>query len=151
VLPEGVEAGLVGGLAVALVFLARDAWLGSPLHTPSVLGALLFAGLDAAHEMRSDGGMAAAYNAVHFAAWVAFGFVGSWLLTRAEEEDRWRPLAVGVLTGALLLALVVGGTVGATPLGRTHLWAGAAAGLLAMGVFLAWRHPGVLGARRAGG
>jgi hypothetical protein len=52
VLPEGAEVGLIGGLAV--VFLARDLAAGHWLHTPSVLGTLLFYRPVAARE-GSDG------------------------------------------------------------------------------------------------
>jgi hypothetical protein len=47
-LPEGLEAGLVGAFAVVAVYLMRDVATGEPLNTPSVLGTLLFEGLDAA-------------------------------------------------------------------------------------------------------
>ncbi len=143
VLPEGIEAGLVGGLAVAAVFLAHDAWIGDPMRTPAVLGALLVAGAEAARTEAPAAGTAALYHAVHFFAWVALGFAASALVKRAERTGpRWLPL-VGALAAILPLAaldlLVQGAGVD-----RLHLWAGGLAGIAAMGLFLAWRHPGAV-------
>jgi hypothetical protein len=144
VLPEGLEAGLLGGLAVVLVYLVRDVWIGQPMHTPSVLGTLLLDGLEAARTVRFDGPAAIGYHAAHFAAWAALGFAASAVFALAEERPQlgWLPLAGLVL--ALLLLSVLDGLVGETLLARPHLWVGGIAGLAAMGAFLVWRHPDAL-------
>jgi lysylphosphatidylglycerol synthetase-like protein (DUF2156 family) len=143
VLPEGIEAGLIGGLAVAVVFFAHDAWLGDPMRTPAVLGTLLVSGAEVARTQPPADGTAALYHAVHFFAWVAFGFVASALVKRAERTgSRWLPLvgAVAALLPLAALDLLVQGA----GLDRLHLWAGGLGGIAAMGAFLAWRHPGAL-------
>ena len=48
VLPESIETGLVAASVVVAALLIRDASIGEPLHTPSVLGSLLFQGVEAA-------------------------------------------------------------------------------------------------------
>jgi hypothetical protein len=136
VLPEGLEAGLAGALAVALVFLARDLWIGEPLHTPTVLGVLILQGAEAARETRSAPGAAALYNAVHFAVWTAAGFVSAWA---AGRPQRGALIVVGMAW--VVSALLLDALVAETGLGRSHLWLGGVAGTAAMGAYLAWRHP----------
>jgi hypothetical protein len=149
VLPEGIEAGLVGGLAVAGVFLVRDAWLGDPMRTPALLGTLLVGGAEAARTAAPAAGSAALYHAVHFFAWIALGFAASAVMRRAERGGaRWLP-ALAVLVALLPLA-ALDLWVASAGIDRLHLWAGGLAGIAAMGVFLAWRHPGALRPTPAG-
>jgi hypothetical protein len=143
VLPEGVEAGLIGGLVVAAVFFVRDVWIGEALHTPSLLGTLLISGGDAVRARTPIAGAAALYHAFHFLAWVALGFAGSALMAHAERtRTRWLPLLAALL--ALVPLAVLDVYVRTAQLERMHLWLGGLAGILAMGAFLAWRHPGAL-------
>ena len=143
VLPEGVEAGLIGGLTVAAVFLVRDAWIAQPMHTPTVLGALLLSGPVAALSPDPVSGAAAAYHAFHFLAWIALGFAGSALMAHAERtRTRWLPPLAALL--ALVPLAVLDVFVRTAQLERMHLWLGGLAGILAMGAFLAWRHPGAV-------
>jgi len=143
VLPEGVEAGLVGGLAVAAVFFMRDLWIGEPLHTPAVLGTLLMSGAAALRSQGPVAGAAAFYHGFHFLAWVALGFAGSALMARAERtRTRWLPPLAGLL--ALVPLAVLDVFVRTAELERMHLWLGGLAGIAAMGAFLVWRHPGAV-------
>jgi hypothetical protein len=148
VLPEGIEAGLIGGLAVAGVFFLRDVWLGDPLHTPSLLGTLLLSGAAALRAQGPVAGAAALYHVFHFGAWVALGFAGSALMAWAERtRTRWLPPLAGLL--ALVPLAVLDVFVRTAQLARMHLWLGGLTGMVAMGAFLAWRHPGAVG--REGG
>lgn len=143
VLPEGVEAGLIGGLTVAAAFFVRDVWIGEPMHTPSVLGTLLMSGADAARARAPFAGTAALYHTVHFLAWVGLGFAGSALMAHAERtRTRWLPPLAALL--ALVPLAVLDVFVRNAQLERMHLWLGGLAGILAMGAFLAWRHPGAV-------
>jgi hypothetical protein len=143
VLPEGVEAGLVGGLAVAAVFFLRDVWLGEPLHTPAVLGTLLLSGAAALRSQGPFSGAAAFYHGFHFLAWVALGFAGSTLMAFAERtRTRWLPPLAALL--ALVPLAVLDVFVRTSELERMHLWLGGLTGVVAMGAFLAWRHPGAV-------
>ena len=142
-LPEGIEAGLIGGFTVVLVFLTHDLWDGEALHTPSVLGTLLVAGVEAVRAGPPVAGAAALYHVVHFFVWVALGFAGSATLAWSERRRAlWPPPAA-----ALLAVIALGGLdarLHGLGLERLHLMLGALAGLVAMGVFLAWRHPGAI-------
>jgi hypothetical protein len=144
VLPEGLEAGLIAGIAVAAVFFVRDAWIGEPFHTPSVLGTLLFEGFDAARDVRSSPAAAGGYHLVHFASWTLVGFLASYLARQVERGrgSRFLPFAAA---GALVLALLgIDALVIRTGLTRPHLWLGGLAGFCALTAYLAWRHPGAV-------
>jgi len=144
VLPEGIEAGLVGAVSVAAVFYVRDVWIGEPLRTPAVLGTLLMAGATAARTQAPVAGAAAVYNVFHFLAWTALGFAGSALMARAERtRAHWLPPVAALL--ALVPLGVLDVFVRDAQLERMHLWLGGLTGIVAMGAFLAWRHPGALG------
>ena len=143
VLPEGVEAGLIGALSVAAVFFVHDVWGGEPLHTPSLLGTLLISGAAAVRAQGPVAGAAALYHTFHFLAWIVLGFAGSALMAYAERtRTRWLPLLAGLL--ALVPLAVLDVYVRTAQLERMHLWVGGLVGILAMGAFLAWRHPGAL-------
>jgi hypothetical protein len=141
VLPEWLEAGLLGGLAVAVVFFVRDSWLGEPLHTASVLGTLLLDGAAAARQTTSAPGAAAIYNAVHFAIWVVLGLLGAQVARRAEDDEslRWMPVALMVVVVLGLAGLDA--IVRETGLTRSYLWLGGVTGLIVVAGFLGWRHP----------
>ena len=141
VLPSGIEAGLLGGAAVAIIFLVRDLLAGTPMQTPSVLGTLMLQGPEAARTVTSAAGAAIAYNAVHFAAWVLAGSFGIVLMRQVEASaSNWyRPwVAVCLLTAGCMLASARASAAG---LPRMHLWLGTLAGIAAMGWFLGWCHP----------
>jgi hypothetical protein len=143
VLPEWLEAGLVGACAVALLFFLLDSAAGDPLRTPAVLGTLVVRGF------RSDGtpvvpGAAVAYHFLHFAAWIGIGLVATRLVRRAEDRPtrRFGPLAGAAL---FLLALMLAdlGLAGSA-LGRGRIALGGLVGVAAVAGFLLWRHPGAL-------
>jgi hypothetical protein len=141
VLPSGIEAGLLGGAAVAVVFLARDLLVGYPMQTPSVLGTLMLHGAEAAKAVTSAPGAAIAYNAAHFAAWVIAGSSGLQLMRQVEASaaNWYRPwIAASVLMVTCVLASASASAAG---LPQMHLWLGSVVGLVVMGWFLGWRHP----------
>jgi hypothetical protein len=146
VLPSGIEAGLVGGLAVIVVFFVRELLAGAPMQTPEMLGTLMFDGPEAARAAVTASGAAAAYNAVHFALWVLTGALGSVLMRQVEAARRnWYRPCLGVAVLILLSGLA---SMRAAAAGLTMLWIlpGMLVGIAAMGAFLCWRYP--LAARR---
>ena len=140
-LPEGAEVGLIGGLAVVVVFLARDLTAGHWLHTPSVLGTLLFYGPEAAREVVSAPGIAAVYNLIHFALWMVVGVVAVAAVKRAEVDPRMRFVPWAALAGIVVVFIVLDVWVRETGLGRTHLWSGGLIAATTVAALLAWRHP----------
>lgn len=144
VLPEGLEAGLVGAGTVVLVFLLRDLGAGNWLHTPTVLGTLLLRGPEEARTVVSDPGIAVVYNLIHFGIWIAIGFAGSALMKLAERRPEMRFLPLFLLAGMIALCFALDAEVRETALGRAHLWIGGLTSAAAVTAYLLWRHPGVL-------
>jgi len=141
VLPSGIEAGLVAGLAVVAVFLIQDIAQGAPIRTPSILGTFFIEGVEAAHNVRFAPGAAIAYNVIHFSIWITIGAMGALSMHRVEREvSSWYLPWIGL---AVLLAACFGLDALMTNSGlpRQHAWLGALSGVFALAGFLSWRYP----------
>ena len=148
VLQDGLFAGLIGGLGMIAIYFLYDVATASPLRTPTVLGTLLFQGVEAARSARPELAVAIAYNGIHVLAWLAAGMLCAYLVQLVEHHPRsWYLVFVGAAFVALA-AFLLDAAVNVTGLPRLHLWVGGFVGVSAMGAFLVWRHPAVL--RRAG-
>ena len=144
VVEDGVFAGMIGALLVALWFLALDAFAGHPLFTPSLLGAVLLHGVDPTQYSAVEPQNVAIYTALHFVAFILLGTLASYLFTLL---DRYPVMGIVLIflmvffeVGFFALDLALGGHL----MGRLHAWAVAVANLLAgvgMAGYLWWRHP----------
>lgn len=107
---RGLIAGVIGYVSIALVVGLSDAIHGrSFFHTVSLLGDWLFFGLyDAERVMIWPAGVIA-YNALHFATFIAFGLVSSWLAAMSERGPvyRYAAGALYLVIFAHLLSMVV--------------------------------------------
>lgn len=105
VLREGVVAGLVGAVVVALWFLAVDTIQGQPLRTPRLLGGAFL-------RFFWDGGpVVLKYTLLHGVAFVFFGIVASVLIAGAEREPMFVFALVILFTSFEVLffgAIVIG-------------------------------------------
>jgi len=147
ILLDGLFAGMIGAVIVALWFLVLDLAHGRPLWTPALLGNVLLHGASAAGQISVDTLNVAAYTAVHFLAFIAVGIVLSWLMSLFERF----PIMFFVLL-VMFLSLQVG-FLGLDTLLRAELmqklrpWTVVVANVLAaigMGYYLWRRHPSVL-------
>lgn len=86
VLREGIVAGLLGAIVVALWFLITDTVAGRPLETPAFLGHALFHGLRAPLPAEPAPGPILGYTIVHGLAFVAFGIVAAAVIAASERE-----------------------------------------------------------------
>jgi len=143
---EGVIAGCIAGLCVAVWFLIVDTIAGRPFHTPALLGAIAARTPDpiGAAEGPNRIALVALYTPIHFIACALFGIVVVFLLHRSQR----RP---SLLTLALLLFVAFeGGFTGLvamlsqTALGGLAWYQVAIGNLIAvvvMGWYLVRRHP----------
>jgi hypothetical protein len=144
---EGLVAGIIGALTVALWFLVVDVVQGRPLYTPTVLGTALFGRATAvgsydALPVSMD--MVLMFTWVHGLAFAAIGGVASRLLAMAERNPS---IGFGVLL--LFVVFEFGFTVTAmlfaAPVLKALTWpAVLVANLLAaaaMGGYFWLRHP----------
>ena len=144
---DGIIAGILGALAVALWFLIFDSARGRPFYTPSILGTALFgrgpslAPLEAT-PVSMD--MVLMFTWVHGLVFAALGGIAAWLLAVAERSPH-----VGF--GIILLFVVfeacftMAAYLLAAPILHALTWpAVVIANLLAAAVmagYLWWRHP----------
>jgi hypothetical protein len=146
---EGMIAGVVGALTIALWFLLLDTLSGKPLWTPTVLGTALFrggAGLTTPESVTVSTEMVLMFTWVHGLVFMALGGLIARLLGHVERHP-------GVGFGVLLLFVVVqfGFTVAATIFAAPVLrllspWSVLVANLLAAGAMTAYFrrcHPGL--------
>ncbi len=96
---EGVTAGLVGGVVVAIWFMCYDFAAGNSFHTPAILGAMVFGSASVTSGIHATLPLVLGYSILHFFAFVVFGLALAVLLAASE----WEPF---MLLGALLLLAV---------------------------------------------
>jgi hypothetical protein len=86
VLREGIVAGLIGAAVVALWFFVFDLFRGRPFLTPTLLGSLVFQGVNTPIGMEARIGPIVGYTILHGLAFVAFGIVAAALMAVSERE-----------------------------------------------------------------
>jgi hypothetical protein len=94
---EGIVAGVIGALAIALWFLLVDSLSGRPLYTPTVLGTALFkagAGLDTPENLTVSLDMVLMFTWMHGLVFIIIGGIASRLLGVAEHNPN---LGFGIL------------------------------------------------------
>ncbi|HEY6395311.1 MAG TPA: hypothetical protein VIX12_07840 [Candidatus Binataceae bacterium] len=96
VVREGVAAGLVGGIVVAVWFLGYDIASGEVFRTPAMLGAMIFRNSGFTDTVLTAPALIFGYTILHFLAFIAFGVVIAILLAASEWEP-FLALAVFVL------------------------------------------------------
>lgn len=83
---QGLFAGLIGYLTVAIVFAAVNLVMGrSPFHTAAVMGAALFYGVKDPAGVAIRPEYVIAFNGVHLLAFMAFGVAASALADLADR------------------------------------------------------------------
>jgi len=96
---EGVTAGLVGAVVVALWFMGYDLASGNSFHTPAILGAMVCQNANVTDGIKATLPLVLGYTILHFLAFVAFGVALAILLAASEWEQF---MALGAM---LLLAV----------------------------------------------
>src|SRR6202171_441980 len=96
---EGVTAGLVGAIVVALWFMGYDLASGNSFHTPAILGAMVFQNASVTDGIKATLPLVLGYTILYFFALVTFGVALAILLAASE----WEPF---MALGAMLLLAV---------------------------------------------
>src|SRR5688572_13465046 len=94
VVREGLIAGAIGGITVAIWFLAIDITQGRILFTPAALGSALFVGARSAAEVQITMPMVLGYSVIHIGAFLVAGFIASALISEAEKDP---PMLLGLI------------------------------------------------------
>jgi hypothetical protein len=145
ILLDGLFAGAIGAISVALWFLLLDALAGRPFFTPALLGTVLLHGGAAAGQGVTVTPLpVAAYTAFHFLAFLVAGTGFSWLMTLFERFP-----IVGFVLLVVFVCLQLGFfalnvALGAELVGQLRAWTVIVANLLAAGsmsLYLWKRHP----------
>ena len=142
---EGVIAGIIGGVVIAVWFFFVDLIAGHMLFTPSTLGRGLLSILGPVPASQSTAMLVVLYTIFHFGAFIVLGLVAALIVNLANREP-------SVLLGFVVLfaAIEVGfyAFVGllqqATPLGSLawyNVMIGNVIAASAMGAFLLRAHP----------
>jgi hypothetical protein len=143
---DGLFAGALGGLSVAVFFLIVDVLEGRPLFTPSLLGSVLFLRESAEAVTGVNIPMVFAYTGVHFAIFVTVGMAAAFMVSEFERNP-----PVGLVLLLLFICFEAGFfgiTVGIAPgvIGVLGAWLVGIANLLAAAAMAAyllwWSHPG---------
>lgn len=141
---EGVTAGLIGAVLVAVWFLALDLLAGRPFFTPAALGSVLVGDAASAADVNVAAVPVIAYTVVHVFAFIITGLVAAAVFEAAERTSD-AVLLGGVLLFFVFEAFSIGllAIVSRWLLDVLSWWSIAAANLIAaagMGVFLVRRH-----------
>ncbi len=144
---EGMIAGVLGALTIALWFLLLDALWGRPLWTPTILGTALFrggAGLGTPETLPVSVEMVLMFTWVHVLVFAGLGGIAARLLDYVERHPS-AGFGVLLLFVIFQFGFIVAATVFAPPVLRAlSSWSILVANLLAaaaMTAYFRWRHP----------
>lgn len=142
---EGLVAGLVGHVAIALVLVFSDLVAGRWLfYTPTLLGTTLLAGGGQGCQIAQGATTLLAYTSVHLVTLTLFGFLAAGLIYGSEERPMlWFGALMTFIIVAWHLTAAVLGVLGPVQ-GCLSLWPitiAGFAGALAMAIYLWWAHP----------
>ncbi|MEE9274692.1 MAG: hypothetical protein V3V62_05235 [bacterium] len=152
VLREGIVAGVIGAVSIALWFLIVDTLQGRPLNTPSILGTAVFgllrggAGIAPGQSVPFSFGMVVVFSLIHGATFAGIGIVGARLMDIADRDPDYGLFILSLLAAlgiwftfmSVLAAGVILNALSIPDIFIAHLLA-----VAAMGTYYWRRHPGM--------
>lgn len=145
VLRDGLLAGALGAVVVAIAHGVADLAAGDPLHTPSVLGVLVSEGVEAARSAGSDIETAIRFTGLHLTLWALLGIVGSLLISIVDSRPKLASLVFSGFAFVFISASYLVGAFSIPGLAPLHLWVGTLLGSASAAGYLGWRHPHLAG------
>jgi hypothetical protein len=122
VLREGIVAGCIGAVVVAVWFLLFDLARGRPFLTPALLGGLVFQGISDPAGLQPTLGTILGYTLLHGLAFIAFGVVAASLIAASEHEPAL-VIAVVILFACFeTFFLALEGALGKSVVGALVWW-----------------------------
>ncbi len=97
---EGLIAGALGAISVALWFLLLDLMHGRIFFTPAALGSAFFYQAKGLDQVRITPATVLGYSVIHIAVFMIVGFIAARLMTSADKEPR-------ILLGAGVVFMVM--------------------------------------------
>ena len=82
---EGITAGIIGALAIAIWFVVLDLVQGDLLGTPIMLGTSLLSVFLGAGEIPSRAAAFLLYTVYHFSAFMVVGLIFAWVVNASER------------------------------------------------------------------
>ena len=143
VLVDGLVAGVLGAIAVALTHFLYDLSTGELLQTPAVLDALVF-GEGSVVRAAPSAEAIARYSVLHLTLWMGVGVIASALISYTDSHPRVWPLVFGGAGFAFASLLFLAGAFSVPGLPQMHLWLGTILGAAALAAALATRHPNLV-------
>lgn len=147
---DGLTSGLIAYTLVGAFFVVLNLAAGrSALYTVALVGEALFSGVREPAAVTLAAGPILAFNGVHLAACLLFGFFSAWLVYEAELHPEFWYLTLFLFLGATVisyagvLALMV--LVG-SPLSTGSIVAASLVAAVGIGAYLVARHRSVVGA-----
>lgn len=139
---DGLVAGTIGYALVALLLIALDLAGGrSPLHTVALIGEAAFSGTGEPAAVAATAGPVLAFNGVHLAAYLLFGFFAAWLVYATGRHPELWSLALLLFAGGAVVsyagALMV--LIG-SPLSTASVVAASLVGSAGVGAYLGVSH-----------
>ncbi len=138
VLREGIIAGVIGAVVVAVWFLLFDIARGRPLLTPSLLGAAVFSGVSAPDGVPVALGPIVGYTILHVLAFIAFGVVAASVIAVSEREPALFIAFVILFAAFEMFFFAVVAALGQSMMGAIVWWAILVGNLLASVAMLAY-------------
>ena len=136
VLREGIVGGLLGAVTVAVWYLVFDTLRGTPLLTPTLLGAAVFSGVQNPSVGSVALGPILAYTVLHGLAFVAFGVVAAAFVAMSDQEPKLFIAVVILFACFEMFFLGVVGALGRSMVGALVWWAILVGNMLAAAVML---------------
>ncbi len=142
---DGILTGILGAAVVAIWYLIADIVArGTPFYTPSLLGSVAFAGMDASEVTGVDGAALFAYTGLHGLLFLCAGFALAWMFAQFERNPQFGLIFLLLFVTFEAILWGVGVTILPGLAGAVGAWTILVANLAsasAMFAFLLVRHP----------